>query len=294
MLFRTDLALELKEDSSENTEGTEFTTENISDFKITRIKIKTKKASEEIGKPIGNYVTLEIPDFSNDAKNIKAKSFVVSEEIKKMLPKNGSILIIGLGNSSITPDSLGPETTKIILATRHIKKQIENNLGSNDLRSVSVLAPGVLGQTGIEIVEILKGLTKKIEPSCVILIDALASKQTSRLGKTIQISNTGISPGSGVGNSRPLIDEKTIGVPIVSIGIPMVVDVQTLIVDLMNYSNENELEKLKSKINPRGMSMMVTPKDIDILIKRAAKLTGTAINLALHEGLNVEDFLSSK
>ncbi|MDR0404408.1 MAG: GPR endopeptidase [Oscillospiraceae bacterium] len=289
MLFRTDLALETRENlEDEEMEGVEFEKQSHKSLTVTKINIKTEKAAKEIGKPIGVYVTVEMSILSDCESEFKTGVRFVRDEIKKLIPKGGLVLVIGLGNSNITPDSLGPKTIETVIATRHIKEEF-SKFSIDQMRSVAALAPGVLGQTGIEIVEILKGLAKKISPKCVIVVDALASSQAKRLGRAIQISSTGISPGSGVGNSRPLIDEKTIGIPIISIGIPMIVDAQSLAVDLMDLSDETEIKKIKEKISPQGASMMVTPRDIDVLIGRAAKLLSSSINLALHPEFNFED-----
>ena len=188
-----------------------------------------------------------------------------------MLP-HGEALAAGLGNTEITPDALGPQSMKYILATRHITGEYARVAGLEKLRGVSVLAPGVLGQTGIEVCELLKSVVKSICPKVLIVIDALAAKELSRLGCTVQISNTGIIPGSGVGNRRQEISEKTIGIPVIAVGVPTVVDAVTLVYDLAGQ---------EATVHPKGEGMIVTPKEIDLLIERAAKLTGMAVNCAL-------------
>ncbi|MDR1467499.1 MAG: GPR endopeptidase [Oscillospiraceae bacterium] len=288
MFSRTDLALETKGSMEGEIEGVEFEEKKLKKLTITKINIKTPQAAKSIGKPMGKYVTVEVPILSDNSEDFEINVKVISDQMKKLIPSTGLVLVIGLGNSSITPDSLGPKTIKTVIATRHIEKEISKFFSSN-LRSVAALAPGVLGQTGIEIVEILKSLARKIGPKCVIVVDALASEQAKRLGRAIQISDTGISPGSGVGNSRPLIDEKTIGVPIISVGIPMVVDAQSLAVDLMDLSSQEEIEQIQEKINPQGACMMVTPRDIDVLIERASNLLSSSINLALHPNFDFKD-----
>jgi spore protease len=224
--------------------------------------------------------------------NTEERIKVISDEIKGFLPKEGLVLVVGLGNYEITPDAFGPKVCSCVLATRHIKKEMEKTMLLKELRPVAVLAPGVLGKTGIEVVEILLSLIKKLNPSALILVDALASKSMMRLGSTIQISNTGISPGSGVGNSRPLIDEKSLGVPIISLGVPTVVDAGTLVADVLGISEEQKLKDTLEKISPKQKVMMVTPRDIDSLIERASKLAGMAINCALQPQFGLDDLMA--
>lgn len=202
-----------------------------------------------------------------------------------MLPKDGLVLVVGLGNCNITPDNLGPMTAKNVLATRHIKGEIARSTGLSALRPVAVIAPGVLGQTGIESAELIASVSKKLSPCAIIVIDALASMKLERLGCTVQISDTGISPGAGVNNARPKIDSSNLGVPVISIGVPTVVDAVTIACNLTGASKES----LKSQISPRGEIMMVTPREIDLLIERAAKLSGLAINRALQPEFSIED-----
>lgn len=292
MISRTDLALEAKEKLGENIEGVEFMKENIEDVVVTRIKVISDQASIEIGKPKGDYITVEVPNLTDDFHNMEGRLRLVAQEIKSLIPEEGLVLVIGIGNSEITPDALGPKTAGVVLATRHITPDLARSMNLTNLRSVAVLSPGVLGQTGIETGEFILGVIKKIEPKVVIVIDALASQETKRLGSTIQISNTGICPGSGIGNARPQINEETMGVPVISLGVPTVVDAATLAADLLQLSDDEQLKNLKDKISPRGEPMMVTPREIDILIERAAKLTGMAINCALHNGFSTEDLLS--
>lgn len=289
-MFRTDLALEANENIPSSNIGIskKITTKN--GLEITTINIKNEDAAKKIGKPIGKYITIEIPHFTDNINTSESKIKVVSDEIKKIIPKEGLIFIVGLGNSSITPDALGPEAIKSVLATRHITGEIARSTGLNNLRSVAALAPGVMGQTGIEVSEIILSITKKIKPSGIILIDALASMETKRLGTTIQISNTGISPGSGVGNARPSITEKNMGIPVISIGVPTVVDALTLACNLTSI--DNNLANIKEKVLPRGEPMMVTPREIDLLIERAANLIGMAINCALNPSFSFEDLIS--
>lgn len=289
--FRTDLALEASEILLKENKDFNKKIKQIKDINIIEIELLNDSISKKIGKPIGTYITIELPHFTDNYQDIENKVKYISNEIKRLIPKTGLILVVGLGNSNITPDALGPKTIQNILATRHITGELARSTGLDKLRPVAALAPGVLGQTGIEVSEIILSITKKIKPSAIIVIDALASKETRRLGSTIQISNTGISPGSGIGNFRPLIDKTVMGVPVISVGVPTVVDALTLASDIIPNFNENFSEFIKNKVHPRGEPMMVTPREIDLLIERASKLTAMSINCALHSNLLYEELL---
>ncbi len=191
------------------------------------------------------------------------------------------MLIAGLGNRNITPDALGPESCSFILPTRHIGKDIQKSTGLGALRPVAVTAPGVLGQTGVETAEIIHGLVNSLSPCAVIVIDAFAARKLSRLGSTIQISDSGIVPGSGVGNSRSEISKNILGVPVISIGIPTVVDALTLANDIMQNNSESK----------NGENMIITPREIDLVISRGAKLIGMIINKALQPDISVSEML---
>lgn len=284
MDFRTDLALE-RQEISENISGISCDVEKRGNCKITRIKVENEEGAEKIGKPIGNYITIEISSFSKAGEIFDEKLKTVADELTKLIPKKGTVLVVGLGNKNITPDCLGPECVSQLLATRHITDEISKSMGLGKLRSVAAVAPGVLGQTGIETVEIISGVVKTVKPSAVITVDALASRRVQRLGRTIQICDTGISPGSGVGNARAKIDEKTLGVPVISIGVPTVVDAATLVYDV----SEGQAQVSE---NNEFAQMMVTPKEIDLLSQRAAKTVAMAINASLQSNLPIEDILT--
>lgn len=290
MFFRTDLAIERQQNVNGEIEGIECRTRKVKDSTITNITIKSNGAAEKLCKPKGEYITVEVPALTDNFFYNDEKIRMISEEINKLLPKKGLVLVVGIGNTKITPDALGPQTAEYILATRHITEEFRRSTDLEGLRSVAVMAPGVLSQTGIETTEIINSISKKLDPSCVIVIDALASSETKRLGCTIQIANTGISPGSGVGNARPLIDKTSLGVPVISIGVPTVVDATTLAKDLISDSISEE--DITDKISPRGEPMMVTPREIDLLIERASRLLGMSINCALHPGFSNEDLFT--
>lgn len=285
--FRTDLALETKEIYGKAIPGLDYEEKFEENVKITDIKITNNDASKKLNKPKGEYITIEFKTLTNNFYNNDSRIKIISKEIKKLLPEKGLVLVVGIGNTEITPDALGPKAASYILATRHIKGEIAKSTGLDKLRPVCVASPGVLGQTGIETNEFILSMVRKVNPNCVVLIDALASKNTKHLGCTIQISDTGISPGSGVGNSRPCISKEILGVPVISIGVPTVVDASTLANDLIDIS---KIEKnINDIIYPHGTDMMVTPREIDLLIQRASKLIGLSINCALQDNLNSED-----
>lgn len=289
MEFRTDLALENKEELGGNVpRGVTVDELSIGRARITRIRVENEEGAAALSRPKGNYITIEVPPFSDTAGEIDERLTAVSTELVKLLPEEGEILVAGLGNSDITPDALGPKAAARVLATRHISGELARSAGLGDLRKVSVVSPGVLGQTGIETGELLAGIAEKTHPAAVIAVDALASRRLSRLGCTIQISDTGISPGSGVGNHRQEISRKTLGVPVIAVGVPTVVDAATLVCDLAGATDE-ERSRLKAAVEPRGASMVVTPREIDLLIDRAADMVSLGINQALHPHILPED-----
>lgn len=293
MDFRTDLAMEAIQLLEEQDVGITQKKSAVNELKITHITINDDDIAKKLGKLKGEYVTIETPAFTENFQDIDGKVEIISKQIRYLLPQEGTIFVVGLGNESITPDALGPKTIKSILATRHINGEIAHSTGLEALRSVAAIAPGVLGQTGIEVSEIIQSIVKKINPAALIVVDALASMETSRLGTTIQICNTGISPGSGVGNARPGLNQKTIGIPVIGVGVPTVVDAQTMAKNLLDLEKKpyNE-EKLSKKIQSRGEPMMVTPREIDLLIERASKLLAMSINGALQPNFSVKEIMS--
>ena len=276
---RTDLAVEAVEAFGERLPaGIRREQEEKDGVTIIRMEVP-REAAETVGKPAGSYVTLEVDSFENSTAHYVTQVQAIAGEISRMLPETGTVLVAGLGNNDITPDALGPKTIDGLFATRHIPKEVAESTGLTGLRSTAAIAPGVLGQTGMETAEILASLVRQVCPAAVIVIDALASKSIERLGKTVQISNTGISPGSGVQNSRSEISLRSVGVPVVAVGIPTVVDMRTIAEELSDGA----------EISPRGESMMVTPREIDVLIDKSAKALSLAINSALQPTLSVED-----
>lgn len=286
MVFRTDLAIEERESLKGPLDGVDQQEEQLEDCKVTRIKIKTERAAKRLNKSRGNYITLEVPAISDHIDGENKYMLRVAEELKTLLPEEGLVLVAGLGNRNITPDALGPHASDLVLATRHIRGELARVTGLTGLRPVAVVSTGVLGNTGFEAAELLLGLVEYLRPSAVIAVDALASRNLSRLGCTVQLSDTGIAPGAGVNNARPQLDRETLGVPVISMGVPTVVDAATLAMDL--FEGE-EKEIMEEKLAPRGAQMVVTPREVDLLISRASKLIAMAMNLALNPCFTVEE-----
>ena len=217
MQTRTDLAIENTEKEA-GLSGIVKEELKAGDMKITRIEITNPQTAEIIKKPVGKYITVECKPLTDNFRDLREEVEIISREINNFLPSEREVLVAGLGNTEITPDALGAKSMKYILATRHIKGEFARSAGLDNLRSVSVISTGVLGQTGIEVSEIIKSLSESLKPSAVIVVDALAARELSRLGCTVQISNTGIYPGSGVGNHRKGITNENIGVPVIAVG----------------------------------------------------------------------------
>ena len=292
--IRTDLAIEnhtLLMETAQELIGAELTDSWEDDIKTTRVKIKSKDAARQLKKPVGTYVTLELTDlrYMNNAF-YESACRQIAREIKNMLKpiskKKQPILIIGLGNRSITSDALGPAVIDRLMITRHLFSYAPEAVSEN-LGSVCAIAPGVLGLTGIETEEIIRGITEKVNPCAVICVDALAARSIDRVTRTIQICDTGINPGAGVGNNRKEISQKTLGVPVLAIGVPTVVDAATIVGDVFQRlfaGMETELCMLQEEFqNSMGeiYNMYVTGKDVDYEIKQISHIICDAINEAL-------------
>ncbi len=283
MNLRTDLAVEQHEISSKNeTSGIEKQVRSHGNATVTQIIITNENGEKVLKRKKGRYITVDLPNFGKAADIFSDGMTAVAAELKKLLPKEGLILVAGLGNEQITPDALGPKCASMIFSTRHIGKELQKTIGFENLRPVARITPGVLGQNGIETGEILAGISKQVSPAALITVDALASRRLSRLGCTVQLCDTGITPGSGVGNSRAEISRDTIGIPVIAIGVPTVVDATTLAYDLIGKGSEDKIEQGSER-------MMVTPREIDLIIERASKLIATAINSALQPGMDARE-----
>lgn len=271
-MIRTDLALEACDGQAPTVKGIKKLQTRQGEVTVTRIWVQTSVAAAGLNKPKGAYVTVEWRKPAEEAHIHNA----VTRALASLLPKRGTVLVVGLGNKDITPDALGPKTAARVLATRHISAPLAQEIGLQGLRSVAVLAPGVLGQTGIESMELLAAAVERLRPSGVLAVDALAARSLNRLCRTVQICNTGISPGSGVGNARAELSAATLGVPVVALGVPTVVDAATLVADLAGQTV------------PHSADMMVTPREIDAEITRTSSLLGHAINCALQPKIDPE------
>lgn len=295
--IRTDLALETQEriqKSKKNLRGIGFKEdERKNGIIISTVSIETENASKTMGRPKGKYITIEAPQLSEDDTNYHRE---VSEEFSMVLRelmlevgerislkvKSGewSILVVGLGNREVTADALGPRVVDNLFITRHILKEYGTYaFGNKIVNKISGIVPGVMAQTGMECVEIIRGIVKETSPNYVITIDALAARSTKRLGRTIQLTDTGIVPGSGVGNHRNALNLESIGVPVISIGVPTVVDAATIVSDAVN-TNRDVVEDFMS---PKLHDMYVTPKDIDDTIKQLSFLISEGLNIAFSQ-----------
>lgn len=309
--FCTDLADERQEiyrrvnNSGESISGINSTEEIISeDIKINRVEITNENGEKAIGKPIGTYVTIDVKNLKvADNTDIQKASEIVTKELKTLIDSQiesqDDILVVGLGNLYVTPDSLGPKVTKEVDVTRHLIKYVPEVV-EKGTRAVSAIAPGVLGTTGIETMEIVKGIVENIKPKLIIVIDSLASKSIDRISSTIQIADTGIVPGAGVGNTRNEISKRTLGVPVIAIGVPMVVDLATITDNcldifieklqkeaksneyLNNLREQNNYEEIKEALLPKDFNMIVTPKEIDDLIENMKDVITRGINFAIN------------
>lgn len=243
---------------------------------VSRIKITNSEGEKALGRPAGNYITVEFPDILSVSAAEKIKS-AVAYELKALLPKRrGLILAVGLGNPDVTPDCIGPFCARRIFATRHIPPKLAATAGLEGLSEVAVLTPGVTGQTGMEAAELIRAAVKALSPIALLVIDALAARSTARLFKTVQLCDTGIAPGSGVNNARSELSLATMGVPVIALGIPTVIDSDTLTEELtgMAPAFENRL--------------FVTPKEVDLLTRRASELLAETVNSVLQPSIAPE------
>lgn len=319
---RTDLALEQKERfESDNIEIQGVVLEEEYDeekeIRITTVRIETENGAKIMKKPVGTYVTVEAPNLSVPDEDYHAE---IAAELAKFLgdfldnvmektkvrEKEYSVLVVGLGNRKVTPDALGPYVADNLNITRHIIREYgKYAMGEEEMHMISAIVPGVMGQTGMESLEIIKGVVNETQPQAIIVVDALAARSSKRLNRTIQIADTGIHPGSGVGNHRNAITKETVGVPVIAIGVPTVVDAATIVNDTMEnllmaletsetlkgvgvvmqgYSATEKYELVKELISPNLNGLFVTPKDIDETVKRISFTISEALNLLFAKG----------
>ena len=304
--FRTDMAVEINDmykKQNGQIDGVEVQNEEKENIKITRVKITNEEGEKALNKPKGNYITLDIKNIKTiDNEQIEKISDNLAEELRNIIKEHISdtedILIVGLGNLYVTPDALGPKVVPEIEITRHILEYMPKAM-PEDTRPVSAISPGVLGTTGIETMEILKGIVENVKPKMLIVIDALASRSIERISSSIQIADTGIVPGAGVNNTRKEISQKTLGIPVIALGIPTVVDLASITNDCIDLFIENlqqkamsndylnklreqdNYEEIKEALVPKDYNMIVTPKEIDKLIENMSKIVATGINMAM-------------
>ncbi len=294
---RTDLASEVREHWHEKNgseiPGTDFFTQFKDGIKIDTLTVLDSEGEKNSGKPVGRYVTIETGKVQNlDNYSFENLMRIISDEIRSFLPEDdndGTCLLACLGNANITADAVGPLCSENFIVTNHIYESDKKLFDSLRLRRTCCVCPGVVGKTGIETSAIVKGAVERVKPSFVIAVDALASRHLSRLASTIQICSTGICPGSGVGNTRKELSQKTLGVPVIAIGLPTVVDARTLcyniLTDTAKQSGLSIPDNTEQMIFSSCEGFFVTPKETDRIIRTCAKLIGFSINMALHEDI---------
>ncbi|WDL99596.1 GPR endopeptidase [Alicyclobacillus sp. ALC3] len=312
---RTDLAIEAHElarGEKHSLVGVEESSSDYDDFQVTRVNVKTASGAMAIGKPVGTYITVDAPGIRRrDPELQDSVAMQLAKEFATLIdvPADASVLIVGLGNSHVTPDALGPLVVERVFVTRHLFQYMPEAIGEG-YRTVSAVAPGVLGITGIETSEVVKGIVEHVKPDLVIAVDALASRSLSRVNATIQVANTGIQPGAGVGNKRKALDEESLGVPVIAVGVPTVVDASTIANDsidrLLNqlkssvpengasqifdqFSAQEKWQMIHEVLEPLGDNLVVTPKEIDEFIEDIAHVVAKGLNLALHTGMTPDD-----
>lgn len=280
MNFRTDLAIEAVPAQGIDPQDVTQETHESEGITLTNLRVLTPAGAQQVGKPRGRYVTATLPRLTDDERHLAAAARVIGRELAALLPPEGTVLVVGLGNRTVTPDALGPAVAGMVLATRHIRGEFARAAGLDDLRPVAVVTPGVLGQTGTESSELVRGVCREIHPGAVVVVDALAAGSTARLGCTVQLCDTGIAPGSGVGNNRAPLNRQVLGVPVIGLGVPTVVDAATLVTEMTGRDAA-----------PADPPMMVTPREIDLMISRAARLLAMSINAALQPAYSPAELL---
>ncbi len=279
--IRTDLAMEAHELSRKQNadiQGVEVITEREEGIKLTRVKILEKRAAQLLGKAEGTYVTIEAPQIRYSLDGYERVVDIIAKELKEMAhtEKRRLTLVAGLGNRDITPDALGCEVISKLLVTKHLKEHMQH-IFDKDMGNVCAVAPGVLGTTGIETAQMIKGISDMIQPDLVIAVDALAAADIHRMNTTIQLADTGIQPGAGVGNNRRGLNEETLGVKVIAVGVPTVIDAAAI---------------SKVKIPEESAPLMITTKDIDSVIERMSKTVANGINKALQPKMSLEEIES--
>ena len=288
---RTDLALEARElwqESAQRTSrlsGVKATKSKLEGYGLTRVDILDAQGEEALGKPAGCYLTIDLTTFWQRKADFFPRAVrAVGTQLRAMVPAEGPVLVVGLGNAAMTPDAVGPLTADSVLVTRHLISAMPRQFAG--FRPVSVVRTGVLGTTGVESAEAVAGVAEQVQPAAIIAVDALASRRRERVCATVQLSDTGITPGSGVGNHRAALNRETLGVPVIAVGIPTVVDAATLAADLLEEAGVEHIDA--DRLRQGQGNMMVTSRDIDAQVRDLSKVVGYGINWALQD-LDVED-----
>jgi spore protease len=282
MSIHTDLAMEERElwqrDADEQTQlpGVWARESVRKGVRTTIVKILDRRGAEALHKPVGTYLTLELSSFSRREPNSFARAVhALAAELRRMMEGREQILVAGLGNRGVTPDSIGPEALRSLIVTRHLKQSMPAEF--QDFRSVSAAEPGVLGTTGVESAELVRGAAERVKPDLIVVVDALATCSLSRVCSVIQIADTGIVPGSGIGCSRAAFNEQTLGAPVLAVGVPSVVEAGAF------------FEAQKLPVPKAAAGMIVTPRDVDARVREISRVVGYGLDLALHRGLTLED-----
>ncbi|WP_300411805.1 GPR endopeptidase [uncultured Oscillibacter sp.] len=288
---RTDLALEARELWQESTEkttrlsGVKATKSKEEGYPVTRVDILDQRGEEALGKPRGTYLTIDLSSFwQRKADFFERAVRVVGSHLKAMIPEEGPVLVVGLGNAAMTPDAVGPLAADSVLVTRHLISASPKHFAG--FRPVAVFRAGVLGSTGVESAESVRGLVEQVKPALVIAIDALAARRVGRMCATVQLSDTGIVPGSGVGNHRSALDRESLGVPVFAIGVPTVVDAATLAADLLEEAGIAELDE--TRLRQGKTPLTVTTRDVDQQVRELSRVVGYGVNWALQD-LEIEE-----
>lgn len=288
---RTDLALEAQElwkESAEKTTrlpGVRARNRKREGWPITRVEILNDTGAKALGKPVGTYVTVDLTAFRDRREDFFGRAVrALGAELRELLPQEGTALVVGLGNRAMTPDAVGPQALDHLLVTRHLLRAMPQQFSG--LRPVAAVRTGVLATTGLESAELVQGAAETVHPDFIVAVDALAARRMARVCATVQVSDTGIAPGSGVGNRRMALNQESLGVPVFAVGIPTVVDGATLAADLMEEAGVPELDP--EALRGRGQPLMVTPQDIDARVRDLSKVVGYALNWAL-QGLDVDE-----
>lgn len=289
---KIDLALEAKEfaegslKKTSRLSGVQAEEDTLFGLPLTRVRVLNEEGEAALGKPKGTYLTLDLPELPRDRDEILKTARAVAAMLEELpdFPLKGLVLVTGLGNRQVTPDAIGPQTADALLVTRHLVENMPQQFSS--LRPVAALAAGVAGNTGMESGEVIGAMVKKLKPVCLIAVDALAARRQERVCRTVQVADTGIVPGSGVGNARMALDKESLGIPVIAVGVPTVVDAGTLCMDLLEETGQ---DFDPAAFRTEGAEWFVTPRNVDSQVAILSRVLGLGISTALHVDFSVED-----